>query len=75
MPHRPSFEMLDERMQAAYAEFCANDVVRARDHWLAVWEGIKPHLGPEMTRVRDVDAIFHGCEYFLQLVSGVRERA
>jgi len=64
LPERPSFEMLDERMQAGYATFWANDVVRACDHWLAVWEGFKPHLGPEMTRVRDVDAIFHGSEYF-----------
>jgi len=42
----------------------ANDVVCACDHGQAVWEGFKPHLGPEMTRVRDVDAIFHGSEYF-----------
>jgi tetratricopeptide (TPR) repeat protein len=64
LPERPSFEMLDERMQAGYAAFWANDVVRACDEWLAVWEGFKPHLGPEMTRVRDVDALFHGSEYF-----------
>lgn len=64
LPERPSFEMLDERMQAGYAAFWANDVVRACDAWLEVWEGFKPHLGPEMTRVRDVDAIFHGSEYF-----------
>ena len=51
-------------MQAGYAAFWANDVVGACDHWLAVWEGFKPHLGPEMTRVRDVDALFHGSEYF-----------
>src|SRR5438270_6846069 len=27
LPERPSFEMLDERMQAGYAAFWANDVV------------------------------------------------
>ena len=64
LPERPSFEILDERMQAGYAAFWANDMVRACDHWLAVWERFKPHFGPEMTRVRDVDAIFHGSEYF-----------
>lgn len=64
LPERPSFEMLDERMQVGYDAFWANDVVRACDAWLEVWEGFKPHLGPEMTRVRDVDAIFQGSEYF-----------
>jgi tetratricopeptide (TPR) repeat protein len=64
VPERPSSEMLDERMQAGYAAFWANDVVRACDAWLEVWTGFKPHLGPEMTRVRDVDAIFQGSEYF-----------
>src|SRR6266568_4311354 len=29
-----------------------------------LWEGVKPHFEAEMTRVRDVDAIFHGTEYF-----------
>jgi hypothetical protein len=30
-----------------------------------VWDGFKLHLGPEMTRIRDVDAVFHGTEYFI----------
>jgi tetratricopeptide (TPR) repeat protein len=64
LPERPSFELLDERMQAGYAAFWANDVVPACDAWLQVWEGFKLHFGPEMTRVRDIDAIFHGREYF-----------
>jgi hypothetical protein len=38
LPERPSFEMLDERMQAGHSAFCANDVVRTCDPWLAVWE-------------------------------------
>jgi hypothetical protein len=41
LPERPSFEMLDERMQAGYAAFWGNDVVGACDHWLAVWEGFR----------------------------------
>src|SRR5207245_9537770 len=52
------------RMQAGDGAVLANDVVRACDEWLEVWEGFKPHFEPEMTRVRDVDAIFHGTEYF-----------
>lgn len=64
LPERRSFEQLDERMQAGYAAFWANDVVRACDAWLEVWEGFNPHFGPEMTRVREVDAIFQGTEYF-----------
>ena len=64
LPERRSFEQLDARMQAGYGAFLANDVVRACDEWLEVWEGFKPHFEPEMTRVRDVDAIFHGTEYF-----------
>jgi tetratricopeptide (TPR) repeat protein len=38
--------------------------VRACDRWLEVWNGFKLHFAPEMTRVRDVDAVFHGTEYF-----------
>ena len=64
LPERRSFEQLDARMQAGYGAFLANDVVRACDEWLEVWEGFKPHFEAEMTRVRDVDAIFHGTEYF-----------
>src|SRR6516165_8176088 len=60
LPERPSFEMLDERMQAGYVEFWSkHDAVRACDRWLEVWNGFKLHFAPEMTRVRDVDAIFH----------------
>ncbi len=66
LPERPSFEMLDERMQDGYVALWSNhDVVRACDRWLEVWEGFKLHLAPEMTRVRDVDAVFHGTEYFI----------
>jgi tetratricopeptide (TPR) repeat protein len=66
LPERPSFEMLDERMQDGYvALWTADDVVRACDRWLQVWEGFKLHLGPEQARVRDVDALFHGTEYFI----------
>jgi tetratricopeptide (TPR) repeat protein len=66
LPERPSFEMLDERMQDGYVALWANDdVVRACDRWLEVWDGFKLHLGPDQTRVRDVDAIFHGAEYFI----------
>jgi hypothetical protein len=64
LPERRSFELLDERMQAGYGAFWANDVVRACDEWLAVWDGFKRHLGPALTRVREVDAIFAGREYF-----------
>ena len=64
LPERRSFEQLDARMQAGYGAFLANDVVRACDEWLEVWEGFKPHFEPEMTHVRDVDAMFHGTEYF-----------
>jgi len=60
----PSFEMLDERMQAGYAALKANDVTRACDLWLEVWEGFKLHLRPATARVRDVDALFHGTEFF-----------
>ena len=65
LPDRPSFEMLDERMQAGYAALRANDFVRACDLWLEVWEGFKLHLTPEMVRVRDVDTVFHGAEFFI----------
>src|SRR2546422_542059 len=34
------------------------------DRWLEVWDGFKLHLGPDDVRVRDVDARFHGAEYF-----------
>ena len=65
LPERPSFEMLDERMQDGYVAFWSNhDAVRTCDRWLEVWNGFKLHFAPEMTRVRDVDAIFHGTEYF-----------
>ena len=65
LPERPSFEMLDERMQDGYvALWASHDVVRACDRWLEVWAGFKLHLEPAMTRVRDVDAVFHGTEYF-----------
>ncbi len=64
LPERPSFEMLDERMQAGYAALKANDVTRACDLWLEVWEGFKLHLRPATARVRDVDALFHGTEFF-----------
>jgi tetratricopeptide (TPR) repeat protein len=58
--------MLDERIQDGYvALWTADDVVRACDRWLQVWEGFKLHLGPEQARVRDVDALFHGTEYFI----------
>src|SRR5207244_12960230 len=62
-PERPSFEMLDERMQAGYAALKANDVTRACDLWLELWEGFKLHLRPATARVRDVDALFHGTEF------------
>lgn len=64
LSERPSFEMLDERMQTGYAAFKANDVVRACDAWLEVWEGFKLHLVSDVARVRDVDAVFHGTEFF-----------
>jgi len=65
LPERPSFEMLDERMQDGYVSLWTNDdVVRACDRWLEVWDGFKLHLGPDDVRVRDVDARFHGTEYF-----------
>jgi len=58
--------MLDERMQDGYVAQCANDdVVQTCDRWLEVWDGFKFHFGPEMTRVRDVDVVFHGTEYFI----------
>jgi hypothetical protein len=58
--------MLDERMQDGYiALWTTDDVVRACDRWLEVWEDFKLHLGPDQTRVRDVDALFHGAEYFI----------
>jgi hypothetical protein len=69
-----SFEMINERVPAGVRRIWANDAVRACDHWLAVWKGYKPHLGPEMTRVRDLGALFHRSEYFYKPVSGVRER-
>jgi tetratricopeptide (TPR) repeat protein len=65
LPERPSFEMLDERMQAGYTALRANDFVRACDLWLDVWEGFKLHLTPGMVRVRDVDTVFHGAEFFI----------
>ena len=66
LPERPSFEMLDERMQDGYVRLWTNhDVVRTCERWLEVWEGFKVHLAPEMTRVRDVDAVFAGTEYFI----------
>jgi tetratricopeptide (TPR) repeat protein len=65
LPERPSFEVLDERMQDGYEAFWSkHDAVRACDRWLEVWSGFKLHFAPEMTRVRDVDAVFHGTEYF-----------
>jgi hypothetical protein len=67
--------MLDERMQAGYAALQANDVTRACDLWLKVWEGFNLPLTPATARVRDVDALFHGTEFFFNLVPGVRTRA
>jgi hypothetical protein len=59
-PHRA-----DERMQDGYVSLWTNDdLVRACDRWLEVWDGFKLHLGPDDVRVRDVDARFHGTEYF-----------
>jgi len=52
-------------MQDGYVALWTNhDAVRACDRWLEVWHGFKLHLGPEMTRVREVDAVFYGTEYF-----------
>ena len=66
LPERPSFEMLDERMQDGYVRLWTNhDVVRTCDCWREVWEGFKLHLAPEMPRVRDVDAVFAVTEYFI----------
>jgi hypothetical protein len=67
LPQRPSFERLDERMQAGDAALKAKDVTRACDPWLDVWEGFKLHLGPAVGRVRNVDALFHGTEFFFNL--------
>jgi len=64
LAERPSYEMLDDGMQAGYAALKANDVTRACDLWLEVWEGFKPHLEPAIGRVRDVDTLFHGAEFF-----------
>ncbi len=41
----------------------ANDVTRACDVWLEVWDGFKLHLGPAVGRVRDVDTLFAGTEF------------
>jgi tetratricopeptide (TPR) repeat protein len=65
LPEWPSFEMLDERMQAGYAALKANEVTRACDLWLDVWEGFKLHLTSVMVRVHDVDTVFHGTEMFI----------
>jgi tetratricopeptide (TPR) repeat protein len=64
LPERPSFEILDDRMQAGYMALKANQVTLACDLWLDVWEGFKLHLTPAIGRVRDVDALFHGTEFF-----------
>jgi tetratricopeptide (TPR) repeat protein len=65
LPERPSFEMLDERMQDGYVSLWTNDdLVRACDRWLEVWQGFKLHFRADDVRVRDVDARFHGAEYF-----------
>src|SRR6266545_4883712 len=64
--------MLDERVQDGYVALWANDdVVQTCDRWLEVWDGFKFHFGPEMTRVRDVDVVFHGTEYFINRCAGV----
>src|SRR5438128_908251 len=65
LPEWPSFEMLDERMQAGYAALKANEVTRACDLWLDVWEGFKLHLTSVMIRIHDVDTVFHGTEMFV----------
>ena len=42
LAERPSFEMLDERMQDGYVSLWANDdLVRVCDRWLEVWQGFK----------------------------------
>lgn len=64
LPERPSFEMLDDRMQAGYEALEAQQTTRACDLWLAVWDGFKLHLAPAMSRVRDVDAVFEGAQAF-----------
>jgi len=46
LPERPSFEMLDERVQDGYVALWANDdVVQTCDRWLEVWDGFKFHFG------------------------------
>lgn len=64
LPERPSFEMLDDQMQAGYAALKVNNVTRVCDLWLEVWDGFKLHLTPGIVRVRDVDTLFHGTEFF-----------
>jgi hypothetical protein len=45
LSERPSFEILDERMQDGYVALLSNhDAVHASDQWLEVWNGFKLHL-------------------------------
>jgi hypothetical protein len=64
LPERPSFEMLNDRMQAGYDALETRDVARACDIWLGVWEGFKLHLTPAIGRVRDLDTRFEGTQAF-----------
>jgi tetratricopeptide (TPR) repeat protein len=62
VPQRPSFEMIDERMQAGYDALAAHDTARACDIWLGVWADFKLHLTADMGQVRGLDEVFRGTQ-------------
>jgi hypothetical protein len=64
VPQRPSFEMIDERMQAGYDALAAHDTARACDIWLGVWADFKLHLTADMGHVRGLDEVFRGTQAF-----------